>query len=141
MLIEWMEQVCSDLFMKRQTFYLAQNYLDRYLSKVSNIAMQYLQLAGTAALFIASKMEEISPHKLETLVIENVYSREQILQMETSMMCELGYYMNPSTFDSILGTVFTSFDKFLSKTLKSNLTVQHFYEEDPVPQVDPEVIL
>lgn len=33
-LLDWMMEVCQEFLLKRETFYLAQNYVDRYLSLV-----------------------------------------------------------------------------------------------------------
>ena len=41
----------------RETYYLALDFVDRYLSEKTNIPKQRLQLIGTTALFIAAKME------------------------------------------------------------------------------------
>ena len=45
-----------DFSFKRETVYIACNYLDRYLSRVS-VKKSILQLVGITCLFIASKME------------------------------------------------------------------------------------
>ena len=37
MLVDWMIEVTSEFGLKRETFYLALNYLDRYVGKISNI--------------------------------------------------------------------------------------------------------
>ena len=37
LLIEWMMEVASEFGLKRETYYLALNYLDRYAGKVNNI--------------------------------------------------------------------------------------------------------
>lgn len=52
-LIDWMVEVVDEYRLKRETFFLAVNYVDRYLS-LFNIVRSNLQLVGTAALFIAS---------------------------------------------------------------------------------------
>jgi len=41
----------------RETYYLALDFIDRYLSIKHDIAKQRLQLVGTTALFIAAKIE------------------------------------------------------------------------------------
>lgn len=41
----------------RETYYLALDFVDRYLSIKHDIAKQRLQLVGTTALFIAAKTE------------------------------------------------------------------------------------
>ena len=50
-------QVCEVYRLHRETFYLAVDFIDRYLSVSRNIHKQQLQLIGITALFIAAKME------------------------------------------------------------------------------------
>ena len=56
-LVDWMIDVSSEFFLKRETFHTALNYVDRYLSIVPNIKKWDLQLLGLTSLFVASKME------------------------------------------------------------------------------------
>ena len=69
LLLDWMFEVSSELFLKRQTFYLAVNYVDWFFSKVTGVGREKIQCVGTAALYLSSKMEEINPPKLEVLSI------------------------------------------------------------------------
>lgn len=60
-------QVCEVYRLHRESFYLATDFLDRYLSKQSNIQKHQLQLIGITCLFIAAKLEVrlfflITPH-------------------------------------------------------------------------------
>ena len=41
----------------RETFFLAADFIDRYLSKTRNTQKQQLQLIGVTALFVAAKLE------------------------------------------------------------------------------------
>ena len=50
-------QVCEVYTLHRETFYLAADYIDRYLTKTTNIHKTRLQLVGITALFIAAKLE------------------------------------------------------------------------------------
>jgi len=56
-LFDWMMEVCSEFTLKRETYHLAINYVDRYLSKVRNVEKHKLQLIGLCAMYIASKNE------------------------------------------------------------------------------------
>jgi len=67
LLLDWMFEVSAELFLKWQTYYLAVDYLDRYFS-LNWVPKRLIQVAGTAALYIAAKMEEINPPKIHTLV-------------------------------------------------------------------------
>uniref|UniRef100_A0A3P8TL78 Cyclin E2 n=1 Tax=Amphiprion percula TaxID=161767 RepID=A0A3P8TL78_AMPPE len=56
-LLDWLIEVSEAHTLHRQTFYLAQDYLDRFMLKQNNIEKGILQLIGITCLFIASKME------------------------------------------------------------------------------------
>ena len=50
-------QVCEVYRLHRETFHLAVDFVDRYLSSQRNVAKQRLQLIGVTSLFIAAKIE------------------------------------------------------------------------------------
>nr|CAD2182115.1 unnamed protein product [Meloidogyne enterolobii] len=70
MLIDWIMDVCADKHLHRETFHLCVDYVDRYLGLGSNFDFNHqispgnLQLIGSTALVIASKIEEIYPPKV-----------------------------------------------------------------------------
>jgi len=43
--------------LRRETFHVAVDFVDRYLSRTSDVAKQQLQLIGISALFVAGKVE------------------------------------------------------------------------------------
>jgi len=53
----WRLQVSEAYTLHRQTFYLAQDYFDRFMLTQDNVEKGLLQLIGITCLFIASKME------------------------------------------------------------------------------------
>lgn len=53
----WFYQVSEAYTLHRQTFYLAQDYFDRFMLTQTSIDKGMLQLIGITCLFIASKME------------------------------------------------------------------------------------
>jgi hypothetical protein len=86
-LLDWMMEVAKEYQLKRETYHLSVNYLDRYLSKSCNIQKHQLQLVGVTSLYIASKFEEIYPPKITDYVksTDDGYSTEQIRVMEISI--------------------------------------------------------
>jgi cyclin E len=56
-LFDWMMEVCTEFTLKRETYHMACNFVDRYLSLSQSIPKNYLQLLGVSAMFIAAKME------------------------------------------------------------------------------------
>ena len=65
-------EVCREFEMQRETFHLTVNIVDRFLSTVSEVHKNRLQLVGVAALFVAAK---VHPHmhgmKHETLSMKH----------------------------------------------------------------------
>jgi hypothetical protein len=83
-LIDWMHEVSSAYDLRRETFYLAYHYINLYLDKTTNVTKKNFQLVGTAALFIASKMEEVVSNRVKLFVRppDRGYSKNEILSME-----------------------------------------------------------
>lgn len=52
-----LSQVCEVYKLHRETFYLGQDYFDRFMATQKNVQKSTLQLIGISALFIAAKME------------------------------------------------------------------------------------
>lgn len=49
--------MCEAYVLHRQTFYLAQDFFDRFMLTQDDVDKERLQLIGITALFIASKIE------------------------------------------------------------------------------------
>ncbi|CAL4910955.1 unnamed protein product [Urochloa decumbens] len=98
MLIDWLVEVAEGYRLVPETLYLTVNYIDRYLS-VKDISRNRLQLLGVACLLIAAKYEEICPVQVEELcyVTDNSYTKEEVLQMEASVLNYLKFEMTVAT--------------------------------------------
>ncbi|XP_078066935.1 G1/S-specific cyclin-E1 isoform X2 [Mustelus asterias] len=83
-LLDWLMEVCEVYKLHRETFYLAQDYFDRFMATQQNVVKTRLQLIGISALFIAAKLEEIYPPKLHQFayVTDGACTEEEILNME-----------------------------------------------------------
>ena len=71
-LLYFFVQVCEVYTLHRETFYLAVDYIDRYLSNTKNIHKTRLQLVGVTALFIAAKLE-VRLNTLMLNILETIY--------------------------------------------------------------------
>ena len=80
-------QVSEEYKLQTETLYLAVNFIDRFLSLMS-VQRAKLQLVGTAAMFIASKFEEIYPPDVTEFVYitDDTYTKRQVLRMEHLVM-------------------------------------------------------
>jgi hypothetical protein len=105
LLIDWMLEVSSEFDIRRETFYLACYYINLYLDKTRNVTKKDFQLVGTAALFLACKMEESNSPCLKVFIIatNNGYTKEEILEMERSISRTLSWNLNPITINSEMG--------------------------------------
>jgi hypothetical protein len=117
-LFDWMQEVCSDYLFKRETFHLATNFVDRYLSIKSDIEKTVLQLVGLTSLFLAAKFEEVYTPKVENMVAaaNNTYSASQILSMEQKLYFVLGYKVTPPTLNLWSNWYMTQWDNFLEES-------------------------
>lgn len=93
-LVDWLIEVAEKFRLREETIFVTVAILDRYLSKVL-VGRENLQLVGIAALLLASKFEELYAPSVEDLafVSARTYSEENILQMETSICCKLGWQL------------------------------------------------
>ncbi|XP_031570377.1 G1/S-specific cyclin-E1-like isoform X2 [Actinia tenebrosa] len=103
-LLDWLIEVCEVYRLHRETFSLAVDFIDRYLSTKQDIPKQRLQLIGTTALFIASKIEEIYPPKLSEFayVTDGACTESEILQQELIMLKQLNWNLCPVTCNTWL---------------------------------------
>ncbi|XP_053694590.1 G1/S-specific cyclin-E [Sabethes cyaneus] len=104
-LLDWLIEVCEVYKLHRETYYLAINYIDRYLSRKKGQKKTHLQLLGITALFVAAKVEEIYPPKIGEFayVTDGACSEEDILREELLLLHELEWSINPITIMGWLG--------------------------------------
>lgn len=98
-LLDWLIDVCEVYKLHRETFYLATDYLDRYLSRTKNFQRTQLQLLGITTLFAAAKLEEIYPPKCEEFayVTDQACTEEEIRSMEITLLQVLDWQLAPVT--------------------------------------------
>jgi cyclin A len=97
-LVDWLVEVSEEYKLQTETLYLAVNFIDRFLSLMS-VQRAKLQLVGTAAMFIASKFEEIYPPDVTEFVYitDDTYTKRQVLRMEHLVMKVLEFDVSPPT--------------------------------------------
>lgn len=94
-LVDWIIEVHLRFKLKAETLFLTINIIDRYLEK-TQIMRTRLQLVAVAALLIAAKYEEIYVPDMKDFVFisDNAYSRQDILEMERSILITLEFNIN-----------------------------------------------
>ncbi|CAF0823763.1 unnamed protein product [Didymodactylos carnosus] len=105
-LLDWLMEVSEVYHLHRETYHLAIDYIDRYLSNVKNVPKHKLQLLGTTALFAAAKIEEIYPPRIADFayVTDQACSEDDILDFEIDLMKALNWFISPMTAISWLST-------------------------------------
>lgn len=103
-LIDWLSEVCEVYKLHRETFYLALDFVDRYLSTVTNVPKHDLQLIGITCLLISSKIEEIYPPKLAdfSFVTDGACDEADILTKELVILKALNWDLTPMTVNGWL---------------------------------------
>merc|ERR1719411_1832784 len=91
-LVDWLVEGGEEYKLQTETLYLAVSYIDRFLSYMS-VQRSKLQLVGTAAMFIASKYEEIYPPDVGEFVYitDDTYNKRQVLRMEHLVLKVLNF--------------------------------------------------
>lgn len=91
-LVEWIIDVHRKFRLIPETLYVTVSIIDRYLSLLS-IKKSQLHILGVAAILVATKYEEIYPPDLKDLlsISENKFSKEEVLQMEFSILTTLEF--------------------------------------------------
>ncbi|CAH2067721.1 unnamed protein product [Thlaspi arvense] len=97
-LIDWLVEVAEEYRLLSDTLYLAVNYVDRYLSG-NVITKQNLQLLGVSCMMIAAKYEEVCVPQVEDFcyITDNTYLRNEILEMESSVLNYLKFELTTPT--------------------------------------------
>uniref|UniRef100_A0A8B9F9N6 Cyclin E1 n=1 Tax=Amazona collaria TaxID=241587 RepID=A0A8B9F9N6_9PSIT len=103
-LLDWLMEVCEVYKLHRETFYLAQDFFDRFMATQHDVVKTLLQLIGISSLFIAAKLEEIYPPKLHQFayVTDGACTEDEILSMELLIMKALNWNLSPLTVVSWL---------------------------------------
>ncbi|XP_055891956.1 G1/S-specific cyclin-E1-like isoform X3 [Biomphalaria glabrata] len=104
-LLDWLSEVCEVYRLHKETFALAIDFIDRYLSVTKNIPKTQLQLIGISALFVAAKLEEIYPPKLTEFayVTDSACSESEIIRQEMILVKALKWNLSPMTANAWLG--------------------------------------
>ncbi|KAL4629778.1 G1/S-specific cyclin-E2-like [Arapaima gigas] len=103
-LLDWLLEVCEEFHFHRETFYLAQDYFDRFMMTQDSVDKNCLQLIGITTLFLASKVEEMYPPKLQDFayLTDGACLVDEIKLMELIILKALNWEIRPETVISWL---------------------------------------
>ncbi len=106
-MIDWMIEVLTNYKCDDNTFFIAVNTMDRYFKALGSASLQpnELHLIGVAAMFMASKYEDIYPLRLRIVhekISHKKLSCQEIKEKETEISVGLGFVLGkPTIWDFI----------------------------------------
>ena len=100
---DWMLEVCQDHQCQPQVFFLAVNYLDRFLSSVA-ISKTQFQLCAAVCILLASKFSQVVPISTEKLAVYTDHSvtTEELRLWEVQVLAVLEWELSSVTAHSFL---------------------------------------
>jgi len=93
-LVDWLVDVQQQFQLLPETLYLTISFIDRFMSvEGENISRGQLQLVGVAAMFLASKIEEIYSPEIGDFVYitDDAYSKAEVRAMELRIVKSLKF--------------------------------------------------
>jgi len=93
LLVDWMMEVCDEFSLLRETYHLAVNYIDLYLSR-KHCPLDKLQLLGASSLMLACKIEEIVCPRAKDFAFatDHGFTTTQIIEMEADIQLVTSFY-------------------------------------------------
>jgi hypothetical protein len=94
-LVDWLMEIAEDCHLVAETLFQMINYVDRFMSK-KNVLKHQLQLLGLAAIFVATKYEEIDAVTMPDLLAlsEGSLDALSIIQMEAQLLGSLKFELS-----------------------------------------------
>jgi len=110
-LVDWLVQVNSEFENQLETFFLAIKMVDKFLNDGPPVPRSEVQLVGVGCLLLASKLEETHfPDLIELLYLcDGIYTREQLLEMESIILKTLNHTLHMPTVLSFLKVILVDF--------------------------------
>eukprot|EP01126_Amoeba_proteus_P012827 TRINITY_DN15322_c0_g1_i1.p1 TRINITY_DN15322_c0_g1~~TRINITY_DN15322_c0_g1_i1.p1 ORF type:complete len:431 (-),score=90.91 TRINITY_DN15322_c0_g1_i1:212-1504(-) len=121
-LVDWLIEVGEEYQLRDQTLFLSIQYLDRCLHRNLYVDKVTLQLLGITCLFLASKVEEVIPPKIDEFVYitDNTYTRQQVVDQESLILDSLEFRLHVVTISDFLPTFLNFFSIHLHDEEKSS---------------------
>ncbi|KAM9367311.1 G2/mitotic-specific cyclin-B1 [Phaethornis superciliosus] len=124
-LVDWLVQIQVKFRLQLETLYMAVGILDCYLQD-NHVSKKVLQLVGVAALFIASKYEEVHPPHIGKFVCvaDRTCTKWKLRQMEGKILKALDFSLGRPLPVHFLGRV----SKVAKMSLKQHVLSQYLME-------------
>ena len=118
MLIDWMQEVCDEFGLTRETFHLSVFYVDIFLSR-QFCPLERLQLLGASSLMAACKVEEIVCPRVSHFryATDNGFTNQEIIDIEAEIYRVLGFQLLPTTLSSWTNHFLSKWDEYSKANL------------------------
>lgn len=119
LLMDWLMEISSEFYLKRETCYKAMSYVDRYLSESTPVKKEHFQLLGLTACFIAAKCEEISYPKMTDFIkaAGGIYTCHDVRLMERMILKTLKWKITQPTSITVCDWLMTQWDSYAQNEL------------------------
>lgn len=115
-MLDWMVEVCLSFKCVPRTYFLAAQILDKYLSLTSGKTNMDIHTIGVMSIFLASKYEDLSPIKSETVsekIAHGQISASEVLSLELHFLELFEYNLDFVTHFDFLLTYIDKIEKKL----------------------------
>lgn len=99
LLIEWLIELTSACKLRRSSFLMSIDYIERFLDITPQFDMRNLQLLAVTSVWVASKLEEVDPPRIQELsfVTDEAFSERDIANFEILLTDRLAFQLLPTT--------------------------------------------
>ena len=136
-LIDWLMDLSTKFFLKRETVYLAISHIDRLIS-LKNINRSDLQLLSLICLHLACKSNEVKIPKLNALFSSSHLSLPSVplQKLETQILKTLSWKIFPLTSIEFLNVLLVEWDLFVSISFNQYIFYTSSLQHDKIRQQD-----
>lgn len=136
-LIDWLIELSTKFFLKRETVYLAISHIDRLIS-LKSLGRGDLQLVSVICLHLACKSNEVTIPKMNVLLKSSHISRPLInmQRLETQILKILGWQIYPLTSIEFLNVLLVEWDNFISNSFHQYIFYVSNLQQDKIRQQD-----
>jgi hypothetical protein len=136
-LIDWLMDLSTKFFLKRETVYLSISHIDRLIS-LKNINRSDLQLLSLICLHLACKSNEVKIPKLNALFKSSHLSLPSVplQKLETQILKTLSWKIYPLTSIEFLNVLLVEWDIFISISFNQYIFYISNLQHDKIKQQD-----
>ncbi|MCQ2821487.1 MAG: hypothetical protein MJ252_29875 [archaeon] len=121
-LLDWIQELCCNMALKRETYYSTCTLIDLYLSQKNNIPLNKFQLLGVTCLALMAKNEElmIPSLKIFSAATAYAYSYQDIKNFEMEVLTTLKWKIIYPSLSQWGNTMMKEWDTFIKENVNPN---------------------